>query len=155
MKYVLTSYDPADDLEIGSNPLPLDRAKTIYAETLGLDVQTVQICEGEEIVGLHGEATITLRPATADELIDKNLDLDSIVEGFSDERFQLAFRRATAEFGGLVTDHESEEFAEEFAKQLKQMAVGDAMSSWTDEGEAEAVETDEDGNILYKSLIAV
>lgn len=161
MQYVLTSYVAGEDDEIVSHALPFGDAKTIFASTLKTPVEELMIVEGGKQSGQTPEGEeITLRPALADELLiadeeNETAYVDDIVAEFSDEKLKIGFDRAVAEFGGIVADYDDEEFAAEFANQLKMMALKDVMNSLVANGgenyDHEAT-TLPDGEIMYSRV---
>lgn len=66
----------------------------------------------------------------------------------TDEQCKLAFERAKDTFGGIHTDYESEEFTEEFSKQLNEILTDEAIQGLIDKGLMERVAR-EDGQIGY------
>lgn len=66
----------------------------------------------------------------------------------TDDQLQSAFKKACGEFGDCVADYESDEFTEEFGKQLNNILTEDAIKDLIDKGLMTAM-VREDGQIGY------
>lgn len=77
------------------------------------------------------------------------IDVTEEVEKFSDDRAVLAFERAEREFGNCVADYESDEFMEEFARQLCHMAADDALTSLLRKGVVKVTRIEDNGELVY------
>lgn len=66
----------------------------------------------------------------------------------TDEQLDLAFKRACREFGDCVADYESDEFKDEFGKQLNDILNEEAIQGLVDKGLLEVV-VREDGELGY------
>lgn len=155
MQYVFTSLSLAspEEEEI-SESMPFEEAKQVFAECLNVEAHEIQVPEGRSTCADVEETVIGIRPATTLEVLGDmddldDLSVDDIVGQFSEERMEMAFKRAEREFGGLVADYESEEFEEEFHNQLKLMAAKDIYDELIRKGVIETVGVDEEGHVRY------
>lgn len=71
----------------------------------------------------------------------------------SDEQLHLAFERAKAEFGDCVQDYESDEFMEEFDRQVNLILTEEAIRGLIDKGIM--VEGAEDGGEIGLRLTSL
>jgi hypothetical protein len=147
--YVIqTSHKDKDDTV--SRSMDFQEACVLYGSLTGEDVSDLQ--EGEEV----SDGFITLREARIEELIymeDGVLIVDNIIAKFSDDRFNIAWKRAAKEFNGLEPDPDDmesefgESFAEEYHHQLELMAAKELFGYFEQEGFIRNCGVDEDGQI--------
>lgn len=148
MYVIQTSHKDKDDTL--TKPLEFEEACDLYESMTGADVRDLE--EGEEAT----DGIITLREASLPELVfeeDGLLMVDNIIDTFSQDRIDIAWKRTAREFGGLEADPDSldtefgENYVEEFQRQLKLMATSDLMDYFKDRGIIRDAGVNEDGEI--------
>lgn len=148
MKYLIETKHGKDPATL-TRAMNYEDASELYEQLTGYEAP-LRLPQGE--TERYGRTI--LREATIDEqaTIDRDgtRNLDSIIEDFSSERKDIAYKRAVREMEYEPDDEDDDDFQECYHRYLIMIALGDLLKHYIDVGRVQRAGIDSKGNVVYE-----